>query len=164
MRHWIPGAIARAVAAFAAGCGGDRELGPPELKLGRDMCKECGMIVSEDRSCSAWLIDIGGSYEAEVFDDVGCMLDRERRGEAGNITARYFHDYPSRAWIVGKEPVFVMSEAIHTPMGSGIVAFADQVAAEAAAKETGGKLYDAVGMAAERRRWMEERYGKPKDR
>ena len=73
-------------------------------------------------------------------------------------------DSTSRAWIVDKEPVFVMSEAIHTPMGSGIVAFADQGAAEAAAKETGGKLYDAAGMAAERGRWMEERYGKPKDR
>ena len=160
MRHRIPGAIALAVAAFAAGCGGDRELGPPELKLGRDMCKECGMIVSEDRSCSAWLIDIGGSYEAEVFADVGCMLDRERRGEAGNITARYFHDYPSRAWIVGKEPVFVMSEAIHTPMGSGIAAYSSNAEASEAARQFAGLVIDWSALPAARQKFMEDRYGK----
>ena len=41
-----------AAASLLAGCDRAPLSGPPELRLGRDECVECGMIINDDR-CSS---------------------------------------------------------------------------------------------------------------
>lgn len=147
-------------------CGGAPLSGPPELKLGRSECAECNMIISEDRCSCGLLVDDAGHREHLLYDDIGCMLDDEHAGLNGrNVIERYVHDHQSKAWVEVGRAVFVMADpkALPTPMGSGIVAFASRTAAEEAAARHGGKTLDYPELVTARRRWMEERYGRPKD-
>lgn len=138
--------------------------GPPELRLGRSECGECGMLISEDRCSSALLIDARGRREHVLYDDIGCMLDAERRGLDGAVVAeRYVHDYGTRAWVEASAAHFVAADrdSLQTPMGSGLVAFASAGDAEASSRTHKGRVLDYTALAAYRRAWMEERFGKP---
>lgn len=138
--------------------------GPPELRLGRSECGECGMLISEDRCSSALLVDARGRREHVLYDDIGCMLDAERRGLDGAVVAeRYVHDHGTRAWVEAGVAHFVAADrdSLQTPMGSGLVAFATAGDAEAVSKAHKGRVLDYAGLAAYRKAWMEERFGKP---
>lgn len=138
--------------------------GPPELRLGRSECGECGMLISEDRCSSALLIDSKGHREHVLYDDIGCMLDSERRGLDGAVVAeRYVHDFDSRAWVQAGQAHFVAADrdSLQTPMGSGLVAFANAQDALATARAHKGQVLDYAALAAFRKSWMEERFGKP---
>ncbi len=151
------------VAAFA-GCERRELSGPPGLRMGRDACAECGMLISEDRCACALLTGRAGTREYAVFDDIGCMLDFERSKEPGlNVIEGFVHDHVTRQWVSRSEAVFLFGnqEKIPTPMGSGIVAFTERVDAEKAQREFGGSAIDFAGVVEARRAWMEERYGKP---
>ena len=118
------------------------------------------MIISEDRCCAALTVEENGRPETELFDDIGCLLDRERTATGLRVTARYFRDYDTRSWIQASGgPWFIFNEEVHTPMGSGIVAFGERE--RAAARADAGRLFSREEVAAERQAWMEERYGKP---
>lgn len=140
--------------------------GPPELRVGREECAECGMLVNEDRCSGAALIDREGERLYVFFDDIGCMLDYEH-DKAGTIGVLepYVHDYTTRRWIPSALGVYLLAseERLRTPMGSGIVAFASTDAAKHAQKEYGGTVMDHAGLVPARRAWMETRYGKAKD-
>lgn len=157
------------MAALAAGlssCGGAPPSGPPELKLGRSECSECNMIISEDRCSCGLLVEDDGHREHLLYDDIGCMLDDEHAGLAGRaVIERYVHDHQSRAWVQAELAVFVMADpkTLPTPMGSGIVAFASRSDADAEAARHGGTVLDYRDLATARRRWMQERYGRPTD-
>jgi nitrous oxide reductase accessory protein NosL len=122
--------------------------GPPRLNLGRDECGGCGMIISEDRCSSALLIADEGERRYVVFDDIGCMLEYEPKSPGAQIIARFVHDYNSRQWVAGQSAFYIRGTAgkLATPMGSGIIAFADKAAAESRRDEVGGVVtyYDGL--------------------
>lgn len=152
-------------AALLASCGREPLSGPPELRLGRDECVECGMIINEDRCSSALLIEVEGRREHIAFDDIGCMLDYEFENKDTLIVVQGFvHDHATQAWASTDAAAFLFAdrERIPTPMGSGIVAFADRSGAETAQAEFGGKIMDYAQLAPARRAWMEALYGKPR--
>lgn len=157
-------ALASATALILTACGGEDLAGPPQLRLGRDECVECGMLISEDRCSSAMLIQQGGRREHVMFDDIGCMLDWERRGgQDAAVIDRFVHDHASRAWTSAASASFLMAdrERLPTPMGTGIVAFDSPSAAAHAQAQFGGDLLDYAALAAARRAQMEARFGKP---
>lgn len=163
----IPSAIAAAIlgAVMLAGCGREPLSGPPELRLGRDECAECGMIINEDRCSSALLIEREGMREHIAFDDIGCMLDYEFENKGDLMIVQGFvHDHSTQAWVETNAASYLFAdrERIPTPMGSGIVAFANQEGAEAAQAEFGGKLLGYAQLASARRAWVEALYGKPR--
>lgn len=153
------------VAATITGCSPPPLEGPPEVRLGRVECAECGMLISEDRCSSALLIEREGVREHLNYDDLGCMLDDERDGlDGATVVDRFARDYESRTWVRADAATFLFSEdkSLHTPMGSGIVAFSTRSVAEAARGKHAGTFHDYASLQDARRAWMEARFGKPK--
>lgn len=116
--------------------------GPPQLRVGRDQCAECGMIISDDRCAAALLIEEKGGYrEHELFDDLGCLLDRlkalptERR-----VVGVFVRDHADHCWLTASGAWIVSDTGTHTPMGSGLVAVGDRAAAERLAGEGKGHV------------------------
>lgn len=117
--------------------------GPPELRLGRDTCAECGMIISEQPFACALLVEHDGSREHALFDDAGCMLDYRHKQEASHRTLGSFVvDYKDRRWLPAESSWYAIIDdhSIRTPMASGIVAFGTKDAAQAALANASGKV------------------------
>lgn len=125
----IPVLVLLAV-AFMLGlmaCGGGTSLDePPEILYGQDVCDECNMIINEPRHAAAY-VTAGG--EARRFDDIGDMLAYNQRNQA-DVHQFWVHDYNTEAWVKAAEAFFVVRSGQPTPMGWGILAFADQASAE----------------------------------
>lgn len=150
-----------------AGCGEADLTGPPALRLGRDECGECGMLINEDRSACGVLIDNRGRREYMLFDDIGCMLDIEReRGADLVVLERYVRDHGDKSWVAAEAAVFLFTEPakLRTPMGSGIAAYASRSHAEQAQRTHGGRLLTYAELAVARQTWMEDHFGKPDPR
>lgn len=145
-----------------AGCSSNELSGPPDVKLGRQECKECGMLVNEDRCSSALLVEDRGRRDYWHFDDIGCMLDAERKHKNDvRVLERFVRDHASRAWTPAEQAVFVMAhpKTLHTPMGTGIVAFAKREDAEAAQREYAGEVLDYAALTRARVAWLEKQFG-----
>lgn len=122
--------------ACRAGNGDPR---PPELMLGSDVCEECGMVVSDARYAAATIIESGPLTESgsltqsghtHKFDDLAEMFIFQAKHPEDVVRAWFVHDYETETWLRGETAVYVMSEAIHSPMGYGVVAFETREAAE----------------------------------
>lgn len=161
----LAAATGLALLSALAACQRAELTGPPQLRLGRDQCIECGMIINEDRYSSAALVDAGRGREYFLFDDVGCMLDYQREHGDSAFIELFAHDASTRAWLTAREATFLLadSSAILTPMGSGIAAYADSAAAEAAQSACGGRILSYSELAAPRQAWVEARMGARQD-
>ncbi len=121
------------------GCGGKDASGnePPSIKLGRDACDRCGMIISEERFASG-IVDEKGN--AETFDDPGEMVATIQEEGLNGRTA-WVHGYPSMKWIHAEDAVYVVAKEAQTPMGTGVVPFDTNDDATAFATEKKGVVY-----------------------
>ncbi len=124
----------------ACGETADTTTGPPEIVYGRDLCVECGMLITEDRFAAAYRVD----GEVKRFDDIGGMLLHGT--DTGDLPMAaddaWVHDLVSRAWVAAPAAWYVVVAGLATPMGYDIVAFADRSAAEAFTDERTGMIYD----------------------
>lgn len=148
------------LSALLWGCGRGSTDGPPEIRLGLDECAECGMAIHDERSASALVVERDGRREARLFDDIGCMVDFERKESAESKTAgRFVHDHAGGAWLAGESAVFLAADeaVLQTPMASGIAAFADRALAEDGQRRFGGEITDYRGVCERRRAQAEAR-------
>ncbi|GMV25657.1 MAG: hypothetical protein AMXMBFR58_16880 [Phycisphaerae bacterium] len=148
-------------AGLVGGCGERSVNGPPNTRLGRDVCAECDMIVSDDRYAAGAVIRKEGRLEHAHYDDIGCLLDHARFHPDIEFVEEYVRDSITRQWVRAAGASFVMSEQVHTPMASGIAGFATLEAAGESAGGLGVKVQAWDEVRASRREWMESRYGKP---
>lgn len=157
MKHLLQAFILLALAAGAS-CNRAAPAGPPELRLGRDECRECGMAIHEERCAAAIVIDRDGRRDSMLFDDIGCMLDIEREGKV-KVLGRYVHDHSSGAWTDAAAASFIATDGsqLRTPMGSGIAAFADRQGARKAQEHYGGEILDYDALGDWRRKQREDR-------
>lgn len=127
--------LAVAVLGFLlAACGGSASE-PPEIEYGRDVCVDCGMIIEEPRFAAAYR----AGDEERLFDEIVDMLVYGvESGELGSAAA-WVHDYGTEEWVAAPDAVYV-SGPVATPMGGGIVAFAEGSDATALAAEVGGDV------------------------
>ncbi len=136
--------------ALLAACGGAQITPetPPEIAYGEDVCDHCGMIIEDERFASGVVIQTQPQqYEHRIFDDIGDMLAYVQEfGTTEEIVAYYVHDYASREWIDARHATFVQGEASSTPMGSGLVAFADSAAADEHAHAMQGHVLDFAAL------------------
>lgn len=142
-----------ALALLLPSCRQEPLQGPPQIRLGRDLCAECGMIISEEACSSALLIEKDGSREHALFDDIGCMLDYQRKQDPSALTVDEFvHDYASKRWTQGASAAYLLTgdNQVRTPMGSGILAYATAEAAHAAQARLSGQVTPRPGLAAAR--------------
>jgi copper chaperone NosL len=153
--------LATALTLVASSCSRAPMTGPPDLRLGREECAECGMLISEERFSTASLVDKGGERLYFYFDDVGCLLDYERELPGGvTVFERYVHDHDTRAWVPAEDASFLLAGAtLQTPMGSGIAAFATPDAAHAAADQYGGEVLDLAHLRQARSERTDARGG-----
>ena len=147
-------------ACLIAGCDNAEDSGPPDLRFGRDECAECKMSIVDEKSAAAARVRTPHGNDSLLFDDIGCLLDLERRSSDLQVTERWTREYGSRKWTRAEAATFVFSEKIHTPMGSWIAAYAEPDDAAAAQREFGGEVLTFDQLRSRRTSWMEERYGK----
>lgn len=117
-------------AVLLAGCAA-AAAGPPAVHWGVDECSHCHMILSEPRFAA---VARSGADEVR-FDDLGCLLDwsrAQRTVSAATPWQVWVHDANGERWLAAPSAFFVHT-GTHTPMGSGILAFADEAAARAGA-------------------------------
>lgn len=126
-----------AVLALLAACSGPRLGSAPEVRWGRDECRRCGMIVSEERFASGYV----GAEGPVVFDDVGELLD-EAAGDPAVAPLAWVRDFDGAGWTRAVESVFVEAPGFSTPMGSGTAAFRDRRSAAAFAAARSGRVLD----------------------
>lgn len=88
-----------------------------------DMCSFCKMAISQKQFAAEIVTD---DERVLKFDDVGCLLHyREQAGASVSNVAIFVTDHESRQWLKAEDAYFTRSKTIKTPMGSGILAFAD---------------------------------------
>ncbi len=116
---------------------GKASLDPVDI-MTEDMCARCKMAISEKRYAAEFLTEDGMAYK---FDDTACLVSamKDRRGR-GDIAVVYVVDHSTRQWLTADSAWFVRSPELKTPMGSGIVAFGDRAAADAAAAHYQGEI------------------------
>ncbi len=130
MRHWITAAVL----LLSACAPSTVHSGPPEIDYGREICLQCGMIISEARYAAAYRLPDGTE---RTFDDLGGLLVYgHEHGELSDSEV-WVHDVETEAWVRAERAWYVMTRDRHTPMGYGIVAFGDRSRAEARAAEVG---------------------------
>jgi copper chaperone NosL len=125
-----------AALALVGGCRASAD-GPPAIELDRTACAHCGMLVSDVRFAAAYRDD---GAEPRIFDDIGCLRKAVRGSSNLHATTFWFHDGVDGEWFDGRSSVFVVSSAIHTPMGGGYLAFKDRAAAEREASARKGRI------------------------
>ena len=134
-----------------AGCSQRAADGPPLVRYGTDECADCGMILSDERFAAALRVITNGESRDLLFDDIGDMLEYERANPTAQVSRRFVHDFDTRQWIDPAAAHFIKSDELHTPMGSGIAAFADEQRARARAEQIHAPLL-AFGPLVEQER------------
>jgi hypothetical protein len=164
MPRWVSVLGCLALLSHGSSCGRNELAGPPEMRLGREECAECGMLVQEDRCSAAMLVDRDRETLFVFFDDLGCLIDYEYgHQEDVRVLERWVRDYERREWLRGEHAVFVRAarDDLRTPMGTGWVAVADGNGASRLGKRWEAGPMDYRGAYRDRREWMWANYGKP---
>ena len=137
--------MTRALLTLALAAGACAPGGPPPpatLDTAHEACRSCRMAVSDARF-AAQLAAPG--EEPRFFDDLGCLRDFLRDGEAlppGTIA--YVADHRTRAWVPAAAALFTRVPSLETPMGSQLVAHADAASRDADADAAGGAAVSAA--------------------
>ncbi len=125
-----------AFALILSGCSHRPMNEPPRIRYGKELCRQCQMVISDERFAAAF-----SDQESEFFkfDDIGCMRLYQ---EKNKVIPKYawVHDYENQAWMEVSKSVFVRSIQIMTPMGSGVIAFSNRLNAEQFANKQGGQI------------------------
>jgi copper chaperone NosL len=139
VRNGLLAAIAMLALAMGAACGNAAPTGPPELRLGLDVCDRCAMAIAERRYAAAAVAEVDGGPRMLKFDDIGCLVAWEASASGATIRGRWVHDRPTDAWIDASTATFSQTRTMTTPMGSGIAAFKSVSDADALVAERGGE-------------------------
>jgi copper chaperone NosL len=135
-KRWI--LLTVALAMLVAACGTADAAGPPDINYGRDVCLQCGMIVSEEKFAAAYTLDSG---EERSFDDLGDLILYVRAAnETIDPLKGWVHDYETEEWVDLANAHFVPTLSVSTPMGHSIIAFAEADRAAAFAAEVDGEV------------------------
>lgn len=127
-------------------CADEPTLDPPEVRWGQDVCAECGMILSDDRYAAAVVAIHDGERHEYLYDDLGEMLAHPP--DTKGSTRQWARDMQTRLWIDASTAYYVRSRLLHTPMGYGVVAFANPQDAKALSDENGGELLTLHDLSA----------------
>lgn len=128
------------VGLLLAACGSGDASGPPDINYGRDICTECGMIISEARFAAAYTLADGTQ---KMFDDVGDLLIHQRQtGDSLDPEKTWVHDFETEEWVSVDVAYFVPTLSVATPMGHSILSFSDSDRANAFAADVGGEVID----------------------
>lgn len=120
-------------------CNRERDL--PTVVADRTTCSNCKMLVSETAYATAFRV----GDEDQVFDDIGCMLDKLSSAPEVKPDHIWMRDFTSDTWIDAGSAFFAYHKELKTPMSFGYVAYAKQVDANLAASKVGGLVLSGFG-------------------
>jgi len=110
---------------------------PVDIEAG-DMCSFCKMAISEKRYVAEFIDREGMVFK---FDDIGCMVRFVNQRDLKDKIAVYFvTDYDNPNWLDAEHSSYVKSEAIPSPMASGLIAFKDRLRAEEFSRKYRGQV------------------------
>lgn len=117
-------------------CAGPSATGPEPIVYGRDACARCHMHISQP-GLGGELRDRQGRLTK--YDDLGCLLLSMWR-EHREFPGAWAEDHQGEGFVPITHAWFVLTTPRRTPMGYGVVAFAQEAAARAYVKENGGTV------------------------
>lgn len=127
------------IGALAAACGSEGAGGPPEINFGRDICIECGMIIDDARFAAAYRSADGTEFK---FDDLGGLIIHSRENGGPEDAQVWVSDFDEKTLIEAESAHYVPTLGVASPMGHGILAFADHGRAMKTAVDLGGEVVD----------------------
>lgn len=127
------GTILLAAAAFL-GCG---RQSPREISYGNESCGYCHMTIADPRFSAEAITPTG---KVAVFDDVGCLAAWLGEARTAIASAWVVSFVDGREWLAADQSVYLQSEALRTPMGSGLAALRPGAEADSVRKALGGTL------------------------
>lgn len=113
---------------------------PTPLKIGVDHCDFCKMTISDNKFGAELITKKGKIFK---FDDSHCVVSYlsllEKSGSAEDVGAIYFTNYSGDHELINSnKAVFLQSDALKSPMGGNIAAFASKSELDAVKNRIGG--------------------------
>jgi copper chaperone NosL len=102
-----------------------------------DICAHCKMAIS-NRAFAGEIVKEDG--ETLKFDDLGCLRAAMKNEEVPRGAHLFVRAMEKEEWLKAEDATLVKSSMIQTPMGSGMIAFADRKNAENFVKQHGGEI------------------------
>ena len=124
----------------ASGCAG----GPPQaasLDPKNDQCAFCRMAVSDQKFASQL---VASGEEPKFFDDLGCLVSYIGQARLPKGAVAYVADHHSGQWVRAAAAVYAHVPALDTPMGSHLVAHADEASRQDDPAARGGEARTAT--------------------
>jgi copper chaperone NosL len=120
--------------------------GPRPVVVGSDLCAHCHMMVADERFVAQLVTATG---KVLVYDDAGCLATALAEGVVAEtqVGSLWVTDFLTPASLLPADSAwFVQSEAIGTPMASGLAAVGNLRQADSLASALGGAVlrWDAV--------------------
>lgn len=121
--------------------------GPRDIAFGEETCSHCHMTVVDARFSAQVITRTGRTY---IFDDVGCLANWLRDTRVAIASTWVWSMAPGEGWIPAAEAVYVQSDSLHTPMGSGLAAVRPGSAADSLRIRLAGRsmVWDEVRAAS----------------
>jgi copper chaperone NosL len=110
--------------------------GPEPIAYGRDTCASCRMHLSQP-GFAGEMRDPDGTLTK--YDDVGCLI-RAILAARREVPEAWVEDHAGGGFVPLLSAKLVRGDAASTPMGSGLVAFADDSAAIVYAEAHGARV------------------------
>jgi copper chaperone NosL len=115
------------------------DIAPEEINYGTDACSFCKMTIVDQKHASQYVTKKGKQYK---FDAIECMVNDISENGQEHLGILLVADFENPGNMVDADhAVYMINEAIKSPMGANLSGFASQEAAESIQKEHGGKLY-----------------------
>ena len=130
MRTLVPSV---AIVAMLTACGSS----PPQpvaIDTANDACAHCRMIVSDARMAGQI---VAPGEDPLVYDDIGCMARAIGGGKSADHA--YVADHRTGDWVPARTAAYTHVPTLPTPMGSHIIAHADDESRRADPAAAGGK-------------------------
>lgn len=130
--------LAMAMILLGLSCSGAESSGPVPI-YPEDRCVACGMHILDTRYAAEAILANG---EVWKFDDMGEMFMhlKAKKVPMEKVRALYVQDFQSRQWMRAEDASYVVSEDIHTPMGTGVIAFSNHSEAAKTAERLHGRI------------------------
>jgi hypothetical protein len=127
MRYDRPASLAiTALLAVGIGCA-NRDPRPEAVPVDKVNCARCGMLVSSEPQSAE---RVAAGEETLFYDDIGCLATDAT--PSARLGARFVH-LEGGGWAAAEKAFYARPADASTPMGYGVVAFAD--AGRAAARD-----------------------------
>ncbi len=142
-RSLLIGAGAVGAGAAAGGLvwalpGEEQETGRPDVRLGRDVCDWCGMVIADGRFAAAARLPDGTPWR---FDDLGCLLNKLLKADSAvSGVDAWVASYLDERWLEADAAWYVASSNLATPMAYGVIAVATRAEAEVQSEAVGGTV------------------------